>query len=197
MKKILLLSILICALHSHAQENNYGVKIGINANGVINDSQNSGDITAPKGVGFIISGFYDFKINESFGLIGNLNFNKRITNYEPPKANLSYFELNPMLKFDLNNDYGTGFYLKAGVNYSFLLSAKENDTNQNIKEDFNSSLLGFNFGFGSDISNLLGIEFIMGYSFSNSLKEFENQKIKSNFLSGNISLVLNLNELIK
>ncbi len=198
MKKLIILSILICGLYSYSQESNYGISIGVNASGIINDSQNtSGDVTAPKGVGFIISGFYEYNINERFGLIGNLNFNKKIVNYEPPKTNLSYLELNPMIKFDVNGNYGNGFYLKTGLNYSLLLSAKENETNQDIKNDFNNSLLGFNFGFGSDISKAIGVEFIFGYSFSNSLKEVENKKIKSSILSGYLSLVIDINELIK
>lgn len=199
MKKLIILSILICGLYSYSQESNYGIRIGVNASGIINDSQNtSGDVTAPKGVGFIISGFYEYNFSERLGVIGNLNFNKRIVNYDPPKTNLSYLELNPMIKLDVNGSYGNGFYLKTGPNYSLLLSAKENETNQeDNKDDFNNSLLGFNFGFGSDISKAIGVEFIFGYSFSNSLKEVENKDIKSNILSGYLSLVININELIK
>jgi len=201
MKKIILFTLLSLGMTLYSQETKYGISAAISVTGIDNDFRTLGvyttDITAPKGVGYSLSGFYDFQLNSSLGLIGNISLDKRAVDFQEPRVLLSYLKLNPALKFDTNKNYGSGFYIKPGVYYAMLLSSKKKkQTEADINEYLKNSIYGVNLGLGVDLSKRIGIELIFDYSLSNSLKEIDNLKIKSKFLSGYFSLLLNIDEFI-
>ena len=66
-----------------------------------------------------------------------------------PDVAFDYLDISAFLKFDVNNSYGSGFYLKVGIRYSLVLSAKTFEGKADVKDAFKNSNFGLVGGFGS------------------------------------------------
>ena len=206
MKKRLIYFMVITGFTSftlNAQNISYGLNGGINYyTMVIEDSrfdrtrfQHSASST---NLQYHFGVFIDYNLNEKIGVIGNIIYQNR--SFQPlnnPDTSLKYIDISPLLKFDSNNTYGSGFYFKGGLRYSFLLSAKTIENKIDVKDTFNSTNLGLILGLGMDISKYIGTELIFDYSPSNAYKNIDGIRIKSNIVGANLRVIVDLEKLLK
>ncbi len=197
MKNIYITTIIYLILNNFliAQDNSsFGLKLGTSFSSTNAKTANiTADLTLPKGVGFNFGGFYDYALNDSFGLIGNLVYNNKNINFSTDKyiITLNYLDLNPMVKFDPNRSYGKGFYIKSGFTLSTLLSAKEKQTKVDVKNSFKSTSFSLNLAFGVDFLQYLGLETFLDYSIGDTLKSG-----KSNLFQASLLINVNIEKII-
>ena len=145
MKKITLVAVI--ALFSFMGVNaqtSFGAKAGLNSATLI------GDIDGNKSlIGFNVGVFAEITLADSFYLQPELFYSTQgtedyryISNNLPfvDKLNLDYINLPIMFKYDVANR----FYLEAGPQVGFLVSAERGDVD--VKDDFESVDFGANFG---------------------------------------------------
>ena len=133
-RKLFLLVLLLSIFKiSYSQTNHYGLSIGTSASFMERgERERYNTISSPKGPGFLISAFYNYKLNNYFGVVSNVSFNSRnvleapFTNIEGDEdfVKFNYLSITPLLKFDTNGNYNKGFYLKTGLSYEVLLNSK-------------------------------------------------------------------------
>lgn len=181
MKNTFLLILLVCMTQStlKAQELTYGFLLGANAKDIEVDGAGlnaGGAYSAFNYSGFPadIGGYVDYGFDESFGFKANLFYGRTIHEYtlDPglTKLNLlvDQITLQPLLKYDVNKEYGKGFYLLAGPRISFVLSTKVVDSNIDDADDFyKGSNFGAGIGFGFTFSKTIGFEMMGDYGLSN------------------------------
>ena len=139
--------------------------------------------------------FVDFSFSSELGIVGNVVYQNRGLALNPD-TKLNYLDINPLLKYDVNRSYGQGFYLKGGLRYSFLLSAKTFEGDMDVKDAFKSSNLGLVGGFGADISNFLGIELLVDYSPMNIFEDVDGESITSRLIGGNVRVVFYIEKVL-
>ncbi|MCH2196980.1 outer membrane beta-barrel protein [Kordia sp.] len=170
MKKLLLITAIIFCLQLKAQELSYGVSAGTNVYSMLTDRDvsfnSNGSYSIPEYAGFYLGAYGNYKLNDHFGIVTDVAFEKRTIDINP-RTRLSYISLSPKLKFDVNGSYNQGFYLKSGFRYS-LLTGAETTEGVDVKEGYKSGLFSLNAGLGTNFSKFLGLELIFDYSLSNA-----------------------------
>ncbi len=208
MKKIIVVFIFIISFFSiNAQKISYGLNIGINGY----DIDGKDKITSSDGFSFFNFGVYlDLKLTNKLGVKGNITYSReregvyaiyRTDRFGFPilekifsKSKLSNIHFYPLLKFDLDADYGKGFYLVGGPRISFIFSSKfEGVQNINSNDFYKSTNAGIMIGFGTTFSKHFGFELIGDYLITNKIN-FENQKI-TNF-GGFFNFTINLESIL-
>ncbi|MGJ8593141.1 MAG: outer membrane beta-barrel protein [Aquaticitalea sp.] len=151
--------------------------------------------SAKKNIQYHVGAFLDVNFSSALGLNGNIVYQRRGLSLDPD-TKLEYIDINPLLKFDVNNSYGNGFYLKGGFRYSFLLSAQTFDEDVDVKEAFNNSNIGVVGGFGVDVSDFLGLELLVDYSPMNIFEDVDGASITSRLIGGNFRLVFYIEKVL-
>lgn len=173
--------ILICSL-SNAQDLSYGFLVGANAydgevkgEGIFGgDSYSS---FGKEGWPLSIGGFINKKVSQSLGVKLNTFYkgNYRSVTFqligESYNAYISSIQNQVLLVFDVNKDYGKGFYLVAGPGIDFKLNERQLNSELFLSEDvFNNTLLDAFLGFGFTFSEKFGFELMGNYGLNSSLK---------------------------
>jgi hypothetical protein len=182
-KSIFLLTLLVCFTHStlKAQDLTYGVLLGANFKDIDVKGSGLNAGTAYSAFNFSgfpldIGGYIDYGFSESFGIKTNLFYGRTAHEYtfEPSFINLyllvDQITLQPMLKYDVNKEYGKGFYLLAGPRISFVISTAVDDSDLGDADGFyKGSNFGAGIGFGFTFSQSIGFEMMGDYGLSNLL----------------------------
>ncbi len=197
MKKIILTVAAVFAFgFANAQETKFGIKGGVNFANLAGDIEDNSSL-----IGFNVGGLVEIKVSDKFFIQPELlfsaqgakeeyseTFNGTTINYDS-KLNLSYLNIPVMAKFYVADK----FSLEAGPQVGFLLSAKANSeatdgtnsssSEEDVKDSFESTDFGFNFGAGYDFTTNLsaGVRYNLGLS--NIAKDSGNDEIKNTVLS--------------
>ena len=141
MKKIVLVAVIaIISLVSVNAQTSFGVKGGVNS------ATLNGDIEGNKSlIGFNAGLFAEIALADSFYIQPELIYSTQGTDdyqqlLSKTKLNLDYINLPIMFKYDVANR----FYLEAGPQVGFLVSAKRDDVD--VKDLFEKTDFGANFG---------------------------------------------------
>ena len=180
MKKIILTALVaVITMVSVNAQTSFGAKAGLNI------ANFSGDVKGNKSlVGFHIGVFAEIGVAESFTFQPELLFSTQGAKYKEEgisaEFELNYINLPLMFKYAVAD----GFYLEAGPQVGFLVSAKVLD--QDVKDEMESVDFGANFGFSYDFTEKLfaGARYNLGLS--NVLKtneDFGNDKVSNAVLS--------------
>ena len=174
MKKVLLTVAAVMAFGlMNAQEVKYGAKAGLNMSNFGGDAENT-DMK----IGFQIGGFAEIKISDKFAVQPELLFSTQgaKSEYSESEPGYSYSEESTVKLNYLNipimaKYYATEkFYVEAGPQIGFLMSAKEDfdysetfmgttdsgSTSEDIKDGLNSTDFGLGLGLGYNITENVG-----------------------------------------
>ena len=184
MKKMILVAVI--ALFSMVGVNaqtSFGAKAGLNVANL------SGDITDNKAlIGFNVGVFAEIMLADSFYLQPELVFSAQGTLigdslfgfdlfFLIENFNLNYINIPIMFKYDVANR----FYLEAGPQIGFLVSAKFADVD--VKDDFESTDFGANFGLSYGFTEKLFAQARYNIGLSNIAKDSGGDKISNAVLS--------------
>ena len=154
MKKVLFTAIAVFGFaFANAQEVKYGAKAGLNLSNFAGDAEG----TSTK-VGFQVGGFAEIKISDKFAIQPELLFTNLGAKEDEGKvtvtANLNYIAVPVMAKYFVAEK----FSIEAGPQIGFLMSAKAKADGESIdiKEGFNSTDFGLNFGLGYNFTENIG-----------------------------------------
>jgi hypothetical protein len=182
MKKLIILFLPVFLFTSTAfsQEVSYGFNVGFNYYSFFTETNEGepklAETSMSTNLQYHLGGYIDIPIDSNFGIIGNVVYqNRSVELPENQDTRLDYLDINPLLKYDLNGSYGQGVYLKAGVRYSILLSAKLFEDLQDVSGEFNKSNFGVDLGIGYDITKAFGVELILDYSPTDFSEEITSQ----------------------
>lgn len=179
MKKIMLTAIfaVIMVVSVNAQTK-FGAKAGLNVANL------SGDVSDNKSlIGFHIGFFAEIELAESFIFQPELLFSTQGAKYDDSEFgfsadfNLNYINLPLMFKYAV----AEGFYLEAGPQVGFLVSAEVLD--QDVKDEMESIDFGANFGFSYDFTEDLFAGARYNVGLSNIGKDSGDDKVKNSVLS--------------
>ena len=174
MKKVLLTVAAVMAFGlMNAQEVKYGAKAGLNMSNFGGDAENT-DMK----IGFQIGGFAEIKISDKFAVQPELLFSTQgaKSEYSESEPGYSYSEESTVKLNYLNipimaKYYATEkFYVEAGPQIGFLMSAKEDfdysetfmgttdsgSTSEDIKDGLNSTDFGLGLGLGYNFTENVG-----------------------------------------
>ena len=193
MKKIILTVAAVFAFgFTNAQETKFGIKGGVNFANLTGDIEDNSSL-----VGFNVGGLVEIKVSDKFFIQPELLFSAQgakaeytegTINYEG-KLNLGYLNIPLMAKYYV----AEGLSLEAGPQIGFLLSAKSKfdvtdgtnsaSSEEDVKDDFESTDFGFNFGAGYDFTSNLsaGVRYNLGLT--NIAKNSGDEELKNTVLS--------------
>jgi hypothetical protein len=196
MKKLLLLLFSILSFSSlQAQETTYGITTGVNFSTVTTDGSslvvNAQDDFVTN---FTIGAFLDHPISEKVGVKFDLSYVFRdIPTFSTSTfqdVRLRGFDITPLLKVSLGENYNEGFSFLLGPRASFLLAADSNSGLEDAKDAFKSTSFGLQAGMLQTLSKYTIIELKVDYGFSVSDEAVtgNNINIVSVFLSLNLDV---------
>ncbi len=184
---IILFNLLIISTYS--QKTTYGVVLGWNNYNIEINAVSYHNLISGTGKSSLnYGGYFDYQLNNSFGLKTNLFFNntKEGTYYDTDyrlSKNIEFnsFQVLTYLKYDVDQAYNKGVYLLTGFRHK-IITKKSDDL---LKT--NSS--GVLFGFGVNFLKNLSLEIIGDYGITNTIK-LENKSHE--IIGGYINLTYNL-----
>ncbi|WP_299683642.1 porin family protein [uncultured Dokdonia sp.] len=143
MKNLVLLIVIavIGLTRMNAQEIQFGAKAGLNFATITNDAEDELDITSDVAFGLLA----EIPISEKFSFQPELMYSGQGSS----TAILTYFNVPLIGKYYVVK----GLSLEAGPQIGFLLSAKNTDTDANIKDAFTNVDFGLGLGVGYTLNN--------------------------------------------
>jgi hypothetical protein len=207
MKKILALAILLnCIVAVHAQSSNpvvkahkggFGVKAGLNLSNLSGGYSSGELLKAPAHrLGPVLGVFYNLPLSAKLSFQPELSYSAEGANQDgvigaSNSYVLVYEEKYKFLNLPLMLQYNPGrFYLEAGPQIGFLLSAKEKNnhpgTGNPEEYDIKSSLKGTSFSLDFGAGYYFGSHFGIGARYALGLTELRSisgNGVKSNVLS--------------
>jgi opacity protein-like surface antigen len=178
MKKIIFAAAAVFAFGlTNAQETRFGAKGAVNFSNFGGDSEDT-DMK----VGFAIGGFAEVKLSDKFAVQPELLYSILGAKEGDVSANLNYIVIPVMAKYFVADQ----FSLEAGPQLGILMSAKatDGDNSADIKDGFNTTDFGFNFGAGYDVTEDINIGLRYSLGLSNILKD------SGDFKSNNTNIAL-------
>jgi opacity protein-like surface antigen len=182
MKKIILsVAVLFTFGFANAQEVKFGIKGGVNFSTFIGDVEDT-----DSRVGYQVGTFAEIKISEKFAVQPELLYSSLGAKTDIEGTTLTamndYIVVPVMAKFYV----AEAFSLEAGPQVGFLVSAKfkaEGDS-IDVKEFYNSTDFGLNFGVGYDFTEAIsaGVRYSLGLT--NIVKDSDSVK------NSNVALTL-------
>lgn len=164
MKKLLFSLFVLSFIGMSAQS--FGLKAGFN---FANISDVYSDESTSSKMGFHAGVFSNIPVAERFMVQPELLYNQKGMEYDDRAIKLDYISLPVMFHYDV----AQGFYLEAGPEFSYLVSAvdknrtgSDSSTEVDIKEDLNSFDVGVGVGLGVDFaySYTLFARYVFGVS---------------------------------
>ncbi len=171
MKRLLFITILLfITLISNAQDLSYGLVLGANTHKV-----NAKDPLFGTGSYsyFNIGGFFDYGLNDKFGIRSQLIYNKAKEDFYSDitakefDTYVSSIHFSPSFKMHVGGEYNTGFYFLSGPRISFVLNS-ELDNGDELEGFYKNINFGFQFGFGVVVLEYFGIEIVGDFDISNN-----------------------------
>ena len=173
MKKLLFAAVAVFAFGAaNAQEVKFGAKAALNLANLTGDVEDNS-----MKVGFQIGGLVEIGVSEKFSVQPELVFSTQGAKFEESFGGVSY-------DYDLNLNYlnipvmakyyvAEGFSLEAGPQIGFLMSAKAkaDGGDEDVKDSFNSTDFGLNFGAGYNVTENINLGLRYSLGLSNIVKE--------------------------
>lgn len=157
----------------NAQEVKLGAKAGLNFATFTDNTTDEFDITSDITAGLVI----ELPISEKFSFQPEILYSGQGTS----SAILTYLNVPLMGKYEVLK----GISLEAGPQIGFLLSAKDNDTDVSIKDEFTNVAVGVGFGLGYQFNN--GLFFNTRYHLGvSNISNIEGVSSKNRFLQVSI-----------
>lgn len=155
MKKLLFVATAVFAFgFTNAQETSFGAKAGLNMSNFTGDSETDAKI------GFHVGVFAEIGITDKFAVQPELLYSALGAKDDNANYDSNYLLVPIMAKF-----YATEqFSLEVGPQVGFLMSAKYDG--EDIKDLYNSTDFGLNFGAGYNVSENIniGVRYSLGLS---------------------------------
>ena len=165
MKKLLFAAVAVFAFGAaNAQEVKFGAKAGLNLSNFTGDVEGNS-----MKVGFQLGGLVEIGISEKFAVQPELVYSAQGAKFDDSffgdyDLNFNYLNIPVMAKYYV----AEGFSLEAGPQIGFLMSAKAkaDGEDEDVKDEFNSTDFGLNFGAGYNVTeNInLGVRYSLGLS---------------------------------
>lgn len=211
MKQFLVFIIFVFStLAVSAQDFTYGFLVGANAyDGDISGGDlHGGDAYSAFGKdGFPlnIGVFGNYQLNQSIGVKANLFYKgnyRSIDYFSADNPGLYYdfdtyissIQFQPLFVFDVNKEYGKGFYLMLGPGIDFKLNENNlGDEVNDLDELYNHVNIDALLGFGFTFSKVLSMEFIANYGLSNQL---DSDLYETTTVGAYVNFLVNLTPLI-
>lgn len=178
-KKFLLLIVLLNLNTFYSQNIKYGLYFGFNAYDIeIEGPYSASGATSNLNIGL----FGDYQINNRFGIKSNIFLNKTKESHYSVNTNLGYIsdifgdvtyssvQLQALTKFDVRNNYDSGFYLLAGFRLTQIGDVSFEENNDFEDELLNKSNFGALLGFGTTITKYANFEITADRNISNPFK---------------------------
>ena len=186
-KKIALLSLFIITNILQAQKVSYGIILGIQGYGSI-ENTSVYHFDADKSFIPNYGGYLEYGFNNNIGVKAEVNFNTKNIIYTPLLYNpneigypytLNIIEFCPSVKFDFGKEYQKGFYMLLGPKFSFITKSK-NDKGNDADDIFETKNKGIQLGLGTRIGKFIDFETKLDYEITPFFK-VPNTDRKSNF----------------
>lgn len=178
MKKIVLVAVIaIISMAGVNAQTSFGAKAGLNVANLI------GDVTDNKSlIGFNVGVFAEITLADSFYLQPELLYSTQGATFDFPiigstDLKLNYINLPIMFKYDVANR----FYLEAGPQVGFLVSAELDDLD--VKDSYESTDFGANFGLSYGFTEKLFAQARYNIGMTDIVKDNGNDKISNAVLS--------------
>ena len=179
MKKLLLLTLLIVGLNLTAQESHFGIKLNVGQNTFTYKNIDLSDYSKGKiglGIGFMA----EFMISDQLAIAPEINYTMAGDHYEGEEFGvsfnstlyLSYLKVPLLARYYINESLSVeagpylGMLLSADSESSYTYNGNTDSDSDNVKEDFNDTDFGLNFGLGYKMGNGLFIDARYSYGLS-------------------------------
>lgn len=207
MKKILFTTVAIMALGlMNAQEVKYGAKVGLNLSNVTGDIEDTKNKT-----GLLIGGYAEIKVTDKFSVQPEISYSAQGTKAEDSYSDmygsitidltqkLNYLNVPVMAKYYVDKK----FYLEAGPQIGFLLSAEQKAVAKGIyygesvyetetvdnKSSLNSTDFGINIGLGFNFTDKIGANL----RYTSGLSDIDKEDNNSEIYNSNIGISISYN----
>lgn len=178
MKKVIFVAVIaLFSLVGVNAQTSFGAKAGLNSATLI------GDIDGNKSlIGFNAGVFAEIALADSFYIQPELFYSTQGTDdyqhlLSKYKLNLDYINLPIMFKYDVANR----FYLEAGPQVGFLVSAKRGDVD--VKDIFETTDFGANFGLSYGFTETIFAQARYNIGLSDIYKNEGNDKVSNAVIS--------------
>lgn len=180
MKKVILVAVVaVIAMVSVNAQTSFGAKAGLNSATLIGDVDGNKSL-----IGFHVGVFAEITLADSFYLQPELLYSTQGTDDYlnlKDKLNLDYINIPIMFKYDVANR----FYLEAGPQIGFLVSAEREDVD--VKDIFESTDFGANFGLSYGFTEKIFAQARYNIGLSDIYKNEGNDKVSNAVLSFSLS----------
>ena len=199
MKNFIVCIIFTLSLKGFSQDFNYGLLIG----GNLYDIEIEGPISGGSANSDINLGLFgEYVLNENFGLklYGIYNSTTERHGYDLDgygrifnKVKLKTFQAHLLTKFDVNKEYGKGFYLTGGFRLTSIIDKKASEDQELLDDFYKDMNIGALLGFGVDFSKSLSIELVADRNLTNTL---DNDDYTAKNYGFYLNLLFDINSLI-
>jgi len=178
MKKVLFVAVIaIFSLVSVNAQTSFGAKAGLNVANLIGDVTDNESL-----IGFNAGLFVEIPLADSFYIQPELMYSTQGAKFDFPiigstDLKLNYINLPIMFKYDVANR----FYLEAGPQVGFLVSAELDDLD--VKDSYESTDFGANFGLSYGFTEKLFAQARYNIGLSNIEKDNGNDKVSNAVMS--------------
>ena len=176
MKKIILTTLILVLTMVSVKAQTFGAKAGLNVANL------AGDVTDNKALlGVTIGAFTEFELSDAIKLQPELLYSAQGAKYEEEGISIdfkmNYINIPVMFKFGVGDD----FYLEAGPQIGFLVSAKV--LGVDVKDEMESIDFGANLGLSYDITEELFAGARYNIGLSNVIKDSGDESVKNSVFS--------------
>lgn len=134
-----------------------------------------------------VGAFVDYNAIKNYGLLFRLGYHKKKVAFEQ-QVQLNYLDLGLLLKIDLDNKYGKGFYVFGGPKIALLTTAKINDVE--VEEGINNTQFGLMAGVGVHLNKFLELDLFLDVDTA-SVLSLPAQQVKVIGFGFNIKIEMN------
>lgn len=198
MKKIIYLFLLTSFAVTAQNKLSYGVVFGSNFYDSANDNSTySFSSSKYGGSDFNYGGYLEYNFSQNTGIKTEITLiNRQLSFREFSVSTLmdidfSYFELAPSFKYDFGQEYRKGFYLLLGPKISIMTKADVDG--EDVKDVFNTTNVGAQFGLGQRVFKYVDIEAKLDYEIT---PFFKRENYKSTIFGAYLSLTVDLERII-
>ncbi|MBS1535797.1 MAG: PorT family protein [Bacteroidetes bacterium] len=116
-----------------------------------------------------VGGYFEYQFARKFGVKTSLTYRSASPDYHvntrvqyfTGNVKINFLDITPLIKYDCGSTYRKGFYMVFGPKISFITKAEEDG--EDVKDVFNSSSYGFQYGIGTRIAKVVDLEIKLDY----------------------------------
>lgn len=199
MKKIIFLFLLTSFAVTAQNKLSYGVVFGSNFYDSANDNGTFNfTSTTYGGSDFNYGGYLEYNYTNNMGIKTEITLiNRQLSFNQPPNGSaptdidFSYIEVAPSFKYDFGQEYRKGFYLIFGPKISIMTKADVDG--EDVKDIFNTTNVGAQFGLGQRVFKYVDIEAKLDYEIT---PFFKRENYKSTIFGAYLALSVDLEKII-